>query len=155
MVFESLAITWRPAYAVPVEASTLMALICIIYELFARTLASERGHRLTDCRNQTFRHNRPFPSSLSLFFKTRLSAKSFLWRSVASQIEITTDYYSKNFAIGLAFKQRLRGTPSLGNGLLHPLVYVAGILEPLWKALRSGRFWGNNDLCHSFRSGWN
>ena len=58
MASKSRAITWRPAHAVrppallPVEANRLITLICIIYEL----LASERGHRLTECRNLTFRH---------------------------------------------------------------------------------------------------
>ena len=34
-----------------------MALICIKYDLFSKTLASERGQRLADCRNLGLRHN--------------------------------------------------------------------------------------------------
>jgi len=48
--------------------------------------------------------------ALNLSFKTNLSAKSLLWKSVFNHIEIRTNYHNKNFALGLALKERLRGT---------------------------------------------
>ena len=51
-----------------------------------------------------------FRVHLSLHFKARLSAKSMLWKSVFIHIEIGTNYHNKNFALGLALKERLRGT---------------------------------------------
>ena len=39
------------------EVNRLMALVCIIYELFSPTLASERGQRLNDRRNLSLRHH--------------------------------------------------------------------------------------------------
>ena len=51
-----------------------------------------------------------FRVQLSLHFKARLRAKSLLWKSVFIHIEIATNYHNKNFALGLALKERLRGT---------------------------------------------
>ena len=51
-----------------------------------------------------------FRVHLSLHFKTRLSAKSLLWKSVFIHIETGTNYHDKNFAPRLALKERLRGT---------------------------------------------
>ena len=48
--------------------------------------------------------------ALGLSFKTSLSAKSLLWKSVFIHIEIRTNYHNKNFALRLALKERLRGT---------------------------------------------
>ena len=67
-----------------------------------------------------------FRVQLSLYFKTRLSAKSLLWKSVFIHIEIATNYRNKNFALGLALKERLMGTrkwpitiPRVNVWLLH------------------------------------
>ena len=46
----------------------------------------------------------------NLHFKSRLSAKSLLWKSVFIHIEIETNYHNKNFALRLALKVRRRGT---------------------------------------------
>ena len=51
-----------------------------------------------------------FRVHLSLHFKTRLSAKSLLSKSVFIHIEIGTNYHNKNFALRLALKERLKGT---------------------------------------------
>ena len=51
-----------------------------------------------------------FRVHLSLYFKARLSAKSLLWKSVFTHIEIRTNYHNKSFALRLALKERLRGT---------------------------------------------
>ena len=51
-----------------------------------------------------------FRVHLNLHFKSRLSAKSLLWKSAFIHIEIGTNYHNKNFALRLAFKERLKGT---------------------------------------------
>ena len=53
------------------QVNILMALVCIIHELFSPTLESERGQRLTDCRNLSLRHH--CISSQELFCRKPLS----------------------------------------------------------------------------------
>ena len=76
---------------------------------------------MADCRNLTFRHT---PQSR---FQDESKCEVFFMK---------VNYYNKNFALGLAFKDRLKGTrkwlvaPTLGNLFLRkPLVYVAVRLE--------------------------
>ena len=47
-----------------------------------------------------------FRVHLSLHFKSRLSAKSLLWKSVFIHIEIATNYHNKNFGLRVALKER-------------------------------------------------
>ena len=51
-----------------------------------------------------------FQVHLSLCFKARLNAMSLLWKSVFIHVEIGTNYHNKNFALGLALKERPRET---------------------------------------------
>ena len=51
-----------------------------------------------------------FRVPLKLHFKSRLSAKSLLWKSVFIHIEIGTNYHNQNFTLRLALKERLWGT---------------------------------------------
>ena len=50
--------------------------------------------------------NRPFPSCPQSLFQD----ESLLLISVSIHIEIRTKYNNKNFALGLALKERFRGT---------------------------------------------
>ena len=85
--------------------------ITYCFALQSQTLAANLQHLsprkdIYKCNTLLIAH---FRVSLGLSFKTSLSAKSLLWKSVFIHIETTTNYHYKNFALRLAFKERPTG----------------------------------------------
>jgi len=70
---------------------------------------SQLFSKLATKNNYNKKRTGDFRVHLNLHFKSRLSAKSLLWKSVFIHIEIGTIYH-KNFALTFALKERLGGT---------------------------------------------